>query len=82
MDKTFWIGAGVGLISALIGAVLTSWLQFKFRMKELNETKKQQQIDHEKENLSREEAVHNELMALIGDLRTDAEFADYLVAGE
>jgi type II secretory pathway pseudopilin PulG len=78
MDITFWIGAGVGLISALIGAVVTSWLQFKFRIKELSETKKQEQIAQEKEKLAQEEAIRNQLRGLIGNLRTDKEFADYL----
>jgi hypothetical protein len=78
MDKTFWIGAGVGLISALLGVVVSSWLQFKFRLKELDEIRKQQQIDQEREKLSQEEALRKELMSLITDLRTDKEFIDYM----
>jgi hypothetical protein len=71
-DINFWIGAGVGLVSALVGA----WVQFKFRIKEHEYKREQERMDREKEEQAREEAEKEKLIALISDLRNDIGISD------
>jgi hypothetical protein len=75
-DITFWVGAGVGFVSAVLGVLLGAWVQFKFRIKEHEYKREQERVDREKEERAREEAESKRLVELIGDRRNDIRFSD------
>jgi hypothetical protein len=72
-DINFWIGTGVGFVSALSCAVVVAWLQYRLKIKEHEYERKQQDLDREKESRDREEAERKGLIDLLGDLHSDIE---------
>jgi hypothetical protein len=70
-DINFWLGTGVGFASALSGAAVVAWIQYRLRIKEHNYTREQARKDREEEELARKEASRDEYMTMIKDLRPD-----------
>jgi hypothetical protein len=77
-DINFWIGTGIGFLSALSCAVVVAWLQYKLRIREHEYERKEQELDREKERRDREEAERKGLIDLLGDLHSDIRNRDDL----
>jgi hypothetical protein len=75
-DLNFWIGAVLGFLGALLGGLVASWAQYKYKIEELKYIAKQESIKREEEERAREEAERNKLRDLIMDLSNDIDGRD------
>jgi hypothetical protein len=72
-NLTFWMGTGVGFLSALSCAVVVAWLQYRLKIKELKYIRAQEKKDREQEETARKEAERQDRIAKIRNLREGVE---------
>jgi hypothetical protein len=71
-DFGFWIGTVVGFVGALLGGLVASWAQYKYKIKEIRYLAEQEGLKRAEEERAREEAecekLRNQIMNLSYDM--------------
>ncbi|MEK6336328.1 MAG: hypothetical protein AABM67_15480 [Acidobacteriota bacterium] len=77
-DVNFWIGTAVGSLSALVGAAIMAWVQYRLRIREHRYKRREEDLDRQKQQDDSDRAEREATIALLSDIYGNARNRDRL----
>jgi hypothetical protein len=70
-SSNFWIGTLIGSLSALLGAIVGSWFQYRLRIREGEDRRRREASDNEEGQRRREAEERAGLISMLSDIHND-----------